>query len=59
MGGVPDQKWIQGELSDAVKGERVSWKESYWACVSGREAGRSGVAGTRCPQKGSMGTGAL
>ena len=54
-----DEKWIQGEVSDGVKGERVSWKESWWAGVSGREAGRRDVAAARLAQKGSMGTGVL
>jgi len=57
--GVPDEKWIQGEVSHGVKGERVSWKESWPAGVSGGEAGRRDVAATGSPQKGSMGTGAL
>ena len=30
VGGVPDEKWIQGEVSDRVKGERVSWQECWW-----------------------------
>jgi len=29
VGGVPDEKWIQGKVSDGVKEERVSWKESW------------------------------
>ena len=61
VGGVPDEKWIQGEVSDGVKGDRVSWKERWRAGVSGGEAGRRDVAAARRPQKGSMGmgTGAL
>jgi len=59
VGGVPDEKWIQGDVSDWVKGERVSWKESWRAGVSGREAGGRDVAAARRPQKASMGTGAL
>ena len=42
-----------------VKGERVLWKESGRAGVSGREAGRRDVVAARRPQKVSMGTGAL
>ena len=38
VGGVPDEKWIQGEVSDRVKGGRASWKESWWAGVSPGEA---------------------
>jgi len=56
---VPDEIWIQGEVSDGVKGEWVSWKESWRAGISGGEGGRTDVATARCPQKGSMGTGAL
>ena len=59
MGGVPEEKWIQGEVSDGVKGERVSWKESWRAGVSGGKAGRRDAAAARHLQKGSMGTGAL
>ena len=59
VGVVPDEKWIQGEVSDGVQGERVSGKESWWAGVSGVEAGRRHVAASRRPQKGSMRTGAL
>ena len=59
VGGVPDEKWIQGEVSDGVKGERVSWKESWRARVSGGEAGRRDVVAARRQQKGSMGVGAL
>ena len=40
-------------------GERVSWKESWRAGVSGGEARRRDVEAARHPQKGSMGTGAL
>jgi len=56
---VLDEKWIQGEVSDRVKGERVSWKESWRAGVSGGEAGRRDVVAARRPHKGSMGTGVL
>ena len=35
IGGVPDEKWIQAEVSHKVKGERVSCKESWQAGVSG------------------------
>ena len=59
VGGVPDEKWIQGEVSDAVNGDWVSWNESWRAGVSGREARTRDVAATRRPQKGSMGTGPL
>ena len=59
VGVVPDEKWIQGEVSDGVKGERVSWKESWRAGVSGGDAGRTDVAAARRPQKGSMRMGAL
>jgi len=59
VGGVPDEKWIQGEVSDGVQGERVSWKESWRARVSGGDTGRRDVAAARRPQKGSMGTGVL
>jgi len=59
VGGVPDEKWIQGEISDGVKGERVSWKESWWARVSGGEAQRRDVPAIRRPQKACMGTGVL
>jgi len=48
-----------GSGSYGVKGVRVSWEESWRAGVSGREAGWRDVAAARCPQKGSMGTGAL
>ena len=44
VGGVPDEKWIPGEVSDGVKGEWVSWKESWRAGVSGWEAGRRDVS---------------
>jgi len=57
--GFPEQKWIQGEGSDGVKAERVSWKESWRAGVTGREARRRNLAAARGPQKGSMGTGGL
>jgi len=38
VGGVPDEKWIQGEVSDRVKGQRVSWNESWSAGVLEGEA---------------------
>jgi len=52
-------KWIQGEVSDGVKGERVSWKESWRAGASGGEAGMRDDAAARHPQKDSMATGVL
>jgi len=54
-----DEKWIQGEVSDRVKGERVSLKEGGRAGESGGEAGRRDVAAAGHPQNGSMGTGGL
>jgi len=35
VGGVPGEKQIQREAIDEVKGERVSWKESWWGGISG------------------------
>ena len=39
MGGVPDEKYIQGEVSNGVKGQRVSGKESWRAGVAGGRPG--------------------
>jgi len=35
VGRVPGEKRIQTEASDEVKGERVSWEESWGAGMSG------------------------
>jgi len=34
VGRVPGEKRIQRETSNEVKGERVLWKECWWAGVS-------------------------
>ena len=56
IGGVPDEKWIQAEVSDKVKEERVSCKESGQAGVSG--GGREErCRGRRTSAKGQHGNG--
>jgi len=53
------RKFFQGEARHRVKGESVSWEESWEAAEYRREARRGYVAATRGLRKGSIGTGTL